>query len=957
MNNNRPYNLPLLWETTNNGLDYFHEVFPDSVGKENKSKFFKTHNENTPSTTLSNKKSKDGVFRIYNHAHKEGGNAIDHVMTERNLTFIEACDFLFAKYGLSKSTNPIFQPVKSWENETNKASSYWKLNVSKKHHNYTEFAPFLNDKLCKEYGFVSLSGYEVVRNVSENKTSLLKVEATENYPIYAYQETDFAKTYEPKAIKSDKGFSTKHQYLGNKPTSYIYGWNRLLDKVDLEELKHLFLRLKKAESKRDRAELTREIEELQLPSVIIATGGSDGLNMASMGYDVIWFNSEAEIISRDDYETLAMIAKVIYYCPDLDTTGIKQMVKMGMQYPKIKMIQLPEWLKRENKKDIADWVRKYKNDSLDKVQLRFEYLLQKALEFQFWKWNDKTESYKYVYDSLLFFLEHHGFFVYKVKHLNPTKGTIETFFIKIEDNVVKEVTAPEIKAYVINWLRDNNVSRGVLNMVIPSQFLSEKSLMTLPIKEFDFTDNTASSQLFFFQNKTVRITNQGIALLDKSEVKNMVWEESIIQKNISLTEKQFSVYKDKNGNLEIDILKKDSHFLNYLINTSRIHWQSEFGNIKDTAKREKYLNENRFNIAGATLSEDEIFEQKQHLINKLYSIGYLLHGYKDSSKPWAVYVMDNKIPDISSESHGGSGKSFLISSLLHIIIKRKYVKGRDPEITKNQFIYDGVNEDTKLIFIDDGHYYLNLNFFFSELTGSLDVNPKFGKPFEIPFSTSPKFAITTNFAPKDLDPSTLRRLLFVVFSDYYHEHSEEYSERRQIIDDFGGRKLFESDFTEGEWNDFFNLCFQAVQFYLSTTDKITAPAENVKKRNMMHQMGDAFYDFAKSYFDDEKLNVWIPRKEIQEAYKSHLSGKNLKGAAQQREALDNYCAFNGWKLESKKGRLELEEYNRLGISIGSVVEKFMINTTGTTPEEETEPKAPAKEHFIDFDDNPNDLGI
>lgn len=959
MNQNQPYNLQLFWEKTNFGLDYFHEVFPESVGKENKSKHFKTHDEKTASTTLSNKKSSDGVYRIYNHAHREGGNAIDHVMKERTCTFIEACEYLFAKYGLSKSANTVFAPVKTWENDTDKEPGYYKIKPSKKHHNYKDFAPFLTDDICKEYDFVSLSGYEAVRSVGNDKTSLLKVESTENYPIYAYKQTDFSKIYEPKATKNDKGFSTKHHFLGQKPASCIYGWERLLSKVDLPELEKLFFKLNNAKSESDKSSIKKAIAELQLPCVIIATGGSDGLNMASLGYDVIWFNSEAEIINFSDYQILSMIAKTVYYCPDLDETGIKQMVTMGMQYLEIKMIQLPEWLKTNGKKDVCDWVKTYRNEPIEKVQARFEKLLNQALEFKFWKWNDKNGNYKYVYDSLLFFLEHHGFFVYKVKHFNAVKGSTETFFIKIENNVVKEVTASDIKAYVITWLRENNISRGVLNMVIPSQFLSEKSLMTLPVKEIDFTDHNANSQYFFFQNKTVHVSKSGVHILQKADTKNMVWEESIIPHNIESTEKQFKIYRDNNGNLEIEILKDNSHFLNYLINTSRIHWRKEYESIKDIAKREKYQSENRFNISGPLLSDDEIHEQKQHLINKLFAIGYLMHRYKDGSKPWAVYIMDNKIPDISSESHGGSGKSFFISSLLNILTKRKYIKGRDPEVTKGQFIYDGVTEDTKLIFIDDGHYYLNMNFFFSELTGSLNVNPKFGKPYEIPFANSPKFAITTNFAPKDLDPSTLRRLLFVVFSDYYHEKSEDYEEKRQIPDDFGGRELFKSDFTEKEWNDFFNLCFQALEFYLNTKEKITAPEENVKKRNLMHQMGDSFFDFAKSYFDTEKLNIWIPRKEIQDAYKTHLSGKNLQSAGKQKESLEAYCQFNGWKLETTKGRLQLEEYGRLGINTGSVVEKFLLNTNGIAIEDlqEQQPE-PKQEHFIDFDDEPeNNLGI
>lgn len=965
MNNNHPYDLSLLWEVTNGGLDFFHEVYPDSVGKENKNKHFKTHQERTPSSTLSNKP--DGIYRVYNHATKEHYNIIDYVMQERNCEFIEACKYLFEKYGLDVSKSTFFAPIRTWENDTTKDEGYYKLNVSKKHHNYTEVAPFLQDNICKSYNFVSIDSYEVVRVVGNGKLSLLKVEATENYPIYAYKEKGFAKIYEPKAIKDEKGFSTKHHFLGNKPNHFIYGWENLKNKVDFDKIEALYERLEIEKAPSKQADIKEEIEELQLDCVIIATGGSDGLNIASLGYDVIWFNSEAEIISYPDYTTLSRVAKKIYYCPDLDETGIKQMVAMGMQYLDIKMIQLPEWLREKRKKDAADWVRNYKNEPIYKVKNKFSHLLNQALEFKFWEYHPKTGSYKYVYDSLLFFLEHNGFYVYKVKHFGAVKGATEILFIKIDGNVVKEVMASDIKTFVINWVKKKNISRAVLNMVIPSQFLTEKSLMTLPVKEIDFTDNTYNSQMFFFKNRTVFISKQGIVFLKRFETKSYVWEDNIIPHHIEPTKKQFKIYKDNSGNWEIEILNKNSHFLNFLINTSRMYWQKEVEPLKDPEARKKYFEENRFCLTGKNLTEDEIYEQKLHLINKLYAIGYLLHNYKDGSKPWAVYVMDNKIPDNSTESHGGSGKSFLISSLFNILIKRKYIKGRDPEVTKSQFIYDGVTEETKIIFIDDAHYYLNMNFFFSELTGSLNVNPKFGKPFEIPFEHSPKFVVTTNFAPKELDPSTLRRLLFVVFSDYYHEKSDEYDDKRQIVDDFGGRELFKRDFTESEWNDFFNLCFQALEFYLNINEKISAPSENVRKRNLLHQMGDGFFDFAKSFFNSDRLNIWIPRKEIQDAYKTHLLGKNLQSASKQKESLEAFCQFNGWKLEIKKGKLEASEYSRLGISVNSVVEKYFINTNGVAvsddldtdiePSTETA-KASSSEHFIDFDDDetPETLG-
>jgi hypothetical protein len=58
-------------------------------------------------------------------------------------------------------------------------------------------------------------------------------------------------------------------------------------------------------------------------------------------------------------------------------------------------------------------------------------------------------------------------------------------------------------------------------------------------------------------------------------------------------------------------------------------------------------------------------EQKLHLINKIYCIGYLLHTGIKYCKPWCVFAMDNKISE-TGESNGGSGKFNGLGSLYHI---------------------------------------------------------------------------------------------------------------------------------------------------------------------------------------------------------------------------------------------------------------------------------------------------
>ena len=75
---NHAYELQPLWDVTNYGLDYIHEVYPDSVGCEDKKhKHFKVRaTEKHASTSLF--RGDDNVYRIKDHGDtKKPMNAVD----------------------------------------------------------------------------------------------------------------------------------------------------------------------------------------------------------------------------------------------------------------------------------------------------------------------------------------------------------------------------------------------------------------------------------------------------------------------------------------------------------------------------------------------------------------------------------------------------------------------------------------------------------------------------------------------------------------------------------------------------------------------------------------------------------------------------------------------------------------------------------------------------------------
>ena len=175
---------------------------------------------------------------------------------------------------------------------------------------------------------------------------------------------------------------------------------------------------------------------------------------------------------------------------------------------------------------------------------------------------------------------------------------------------------------------------------------------------------------------------------------------------------------------------------------------------------------------------------------------------------------------------------------------------------------------------------------------------------------SPKFCITSNHALKKIDTSATARLLYSVFSDYYHERTEnnDYIQTRKIRDDFG-KDLFGFDYTEEEWNADFNFFAECIKFYLSvpSPQKVNPPMGNVTLRNLLAEMGQAFKDWADAYFaidengDGEKVNDMVSKEE---ALKDFMEKTNTRGWTTNKftKALKAFCRFYGYGYNPKAFR-------------------------------------------------------
>lgn len=875
-------------EATNKGLDIIAMYYPDAPNAlHRKDKKFKIREERTASASL-RLKNDSYCVTDFGGDQKER-NAFGVCTLETGKDFPKAVAYLAARFNVKgaegwKEIKPQWtkRPLKKDE----KAKDYQIVEKKFTPAELKLLGPKVAAEHCKDFNLVSLKSFTYCKETEASVT-----ESTEDYPIYGFDYPDWTKLYQPLSYKKEYRF----RFLGEKPKRFIYGLDLIKKTYDKN--------VKRAEEDYD-PDANKKRADPKLDYVFIVSGGSDGLNLRSFGYHPIWFNSESEKLEFPEYLLLKKYAKEILYVPDLDASGLKHALEISLKYLDIKIMMLPHYLtaKKDQRgnscKDFKDFVVNfYKNTNDASFTSKLSKIVQNAIPAQFWdEFYTKTEKkFKFRNTQFYNFLKLNGFG--RIKDDYTKEGY---HFVHVDGNIIKKILPVEIESFVHNFLKERQAAIPLRDLVYAQQ-LSVAKLNKLDTFNIDFSSEDRDHQYMFFDNAVLEVSAEEIKMKRRGEIDKYIWEKKKHEHNIFLTEKHFTIKKDVHGNEDITVHKTDNWYFNFLTNASRIHWRNELETSLENYKpeeKEAYIIANKFNIAGPNLTTEEKYEQKLHLINKIYAIGYMLHTFKSPQKPWAVYAMDNKLADIN-ESHGGSGKSVFQKGLQQILKNNHYIPGRDPKKTSDDFITHGITPDTDYVLTDDCHQYLDYGFFFSWITGDLEVNNKNGLRFVIPFDDVPKLCFSSNYPPNNLDPSLARRLLYIVFSDYYHFNlNDEYNESRAVSDDFEGKSLFK-DFDEFQWNMFYNFCAECISFFLSREEKVNPPMNNVTMRNLLNEMGVHFKEWADVFFqktDTTNIALYLDRVFIKEKAFEDLKQKTgLKYSSTKfKKSLKAYSEFKEW---------------------------------------------------------------
>ena len=356
----------------------------------------------------------------------------------------------------------------------------------------------------------------------------------------------------------------------------------------------------------------------------------------------------------------------------------------------------------------------------------------------FWTKNDKG-IIKIVHFLFKQFLEDNGYYKY-----NP-ENSKNYVFVKVTNNLIDHTSEKEIKDFVLEYLLQLDDMSIYNYFADNTRYFKEEFLTLLASIEVYFVEDTKSSAYLYYKNCAVKITPDELIPIDYLDLGGYVWKDHVIDRNFSMC------------------------------------------NVSDDCDYKKFI----YNICGKDESREESMRS---------TIGFLMHGYKNTSFCPAVILNDEVISD---NPEGGTGKGIFMSALSKM--KKLVVIDGKSFTFERAFAYQLVSADTQILCFDDVKKYFDFERLFSIVTEGLTLEKKNKDAIKIPFNKSPKIAITTNYAIKGVGNSFMRRKWELELHQHY---SKEFTPQ----DEFG--KLMFGDWDDDDWCMFDNYMIQCLQNYL-----------------------------------------------------------------------------------------------------------------------------------------------
>ena len=352
------------------------------------------------------------------------------------------------------------------------------------------------------------------------------------------------------------------------------------------------------------------------------------------------------------------------------------------------------------------------------------------------------------------------------------EGSKNYVFVKVTNNLIDHTSEKEIKDFILGTLYHYEDVSIYNYFAEQTRFFREEFLTLLGTIDIYFIADSKNSSYLYYRNCAVQVKKNEVVAIDYMDLGGYVWKDHVIDR----------AYKE--------------------CETFECDYKTFVENISGK------------NPVRTTSMES--------------TIGFLMHGHKNLSYCPAVILNDEVISD---NPEGGTGKGIFMNALSHMK-KLVTIDGKAFDFAKS-FAYQLVSADTQILCFDDVKKYFDFERLFSVVTEGLTLEKKNKDAIKIPFSKSPKIAITTNYAIKGAGNSFQRRKWEL---ELYQHYSKNFTPQ----DEFG--RLFFGDWDDDEWCVFDNYMIQCLQLYLRE-GLIESEFVNLKIRQLSAETSHDFIEW------------------------------------------------------------------------------------------------------------------
>jgi len=393
---------------------------------------------------------------------------------------------------------------------------------------------------------------------------------------------------------------------------------------------------------------------------------------------------------------------------------------------------------------------------------------------------------------------------YQLYFQNKKSGVYR--LIHEENRQVKEVYPESIKKFIKKKL----VDAGYLNVM--EQIIKQANSI-FNDSFFEFIDKSnieilrdeAKKCYFPFKNGIVTIDNNNINRIDYGNIDQSIWDSQI---------NDFDIYVNK----DTDITECQYY---------------------------KFI--------------EKISNDEPERINYAMSIiGYILHSYKDSSRPFAVILAEETDDEAKG---GGTGKGIFFKAISKLI-PTVTMDGKNFKPDKT-FAFSRVELGTKLVIIEDCPKNVEFERYYPTITEGMTIEKKNKDEIFLSFDDSPKLAFTTNYSIASNAEHAKRRQRVLEFAPFFSSS--------KTPEDYFGNKLF-NDWDNDEWQRFYNFLFYCVKYYFNNNIKPIMNSEKLNRKQIKLQFGEDFLD----YFDTILEDHLGQQLALNEEWKNYLNRYELQ---------------------------------------------------------------------------------